>query len=508
MSNWLSRQRQKRPWIIYVLLFLLGVAIAIGIYFIFFRTEEKLDAKVPSLSQHPQIQVYMNHNESDSYSDRYRRILRYGDNLERILLDNINRADTSIDIAIQEMRLPSIAKALIDRQKAGVKVRLILDNTYSRSYSEYTSAEIAKLNSRAKQKYQDFFAFVDLDRDGKLSPAEISDRDAIFILKNSNLPYIDDTADSSRGSGLMHHKFMAIDEKVVLVGSANYTMSDIHGDFSNPNSTGNANNLVRIENEEVAKLFTQEFNLMWGDGPGGLPNSLFGSKKPYRKVKYVLVGDAQVRVKFSPDSRSLPFEQTSNGLIGTVVASSERSADLALFVFSEPILGNILETRHKKNVNVRVLVDSNFAYRNYATTLDMWGFVSTPDCKFGNGRPWAVPIKTVGIPSLAAGDLLHHKFAVLDRRLVLTGSHNWSIGANYNNDEAIIAINNPVVAAHFQREFDRLYANTILGPTAKLKKSAPTICPHKLKGIFKPENRTGLPAKTQTVEPDELLPNE
>ncbi|WP_162139212.1 phospholipase D-like domain-containing protein [Pseudanabaena sp. PCC 6802] len=508
MNNWLLRQRQKHPWGIYALLFVLGLAIAIGIYFIFFRAEEKLDAKVPSLPQHPQIQVYMNHNESDSYTDRYRRILRYGDNLERILLDNINQADTSIDVAVQELRLPSIVKALIERQKAGVKVRLILDNTYNRSYSEYTSAEIAKLNSRAKQKYRDFFAFVDVNRDGKLSPTEISDRDAIVILKNSNLPYIDDTADNSRGTGLMHHKFMVIDEKVILAGSANYTMSDIHGDFSNPNSTGNANNLVRIENEEVAKLFTQEFDLMWGDGPGGQANSLFGSKKPYRKVKYVLVGDAQVRVKFSPDSRNLSFEQTSSGLIGTVLASGEQSADLALFVFSEPVLGNILETRQKKNVNVRVLVDSNFAYRNYATTLDMWGFVSTQDCKFGNGRPWAAPIKTAGIPSLSAGDLLHHKFATIDRHLVVTGSHNWSINANYNNDEAIVAINNPVVAAHFQREFDRLYANAILGPTVKLKKSAPTICPSKLKGIFKPENQTLVPAKTQAIESEETLPNE
>jgi phosphatidylserine/phosphatidylglycerophosphate/cardiolipin synthase-like enzyme len=507
MTNWLSRQRQKNPWIIYALLFLLGLAIAIGIYFVFFRTEAKLDAKVPSLPQHPLIQVYVNHNESDSYSDPYRRILRYGDNLERIAIDNINQADTSIDVAVQELRLPSIVKALIERQKAGVKVRLILDNTYSRSYGEYTSAETAKLNSRAKQKYNDFFAFVDINRDGKLSPAEISDRDAIFMLKNSNLPYIDDTADGSRGSGLMHHKFIVIDEKIVLAGSANYTMSDIHGDFSNPNSTGNANNLFRIDNAEVAKLFTQEFNLMWGDGPGGLPNSLFGSKKPFRKVNYVLVGDAQVRVKFSPDARSLPYGQTSNGLLGTVVASSAQSADLALFVFSEPILGNILETRHKKNVNIRVLVDSNFAYRTYASTLDMWGFVSTPDCKFGNGRPWSTPIKTAGVPSLAAGDLLHHKFAVMDKLLVVTGSHNWSISANYNNDEAIVAINNPVVAAHFQREFDRLFDTAILGPTTKLKQSAPSICPHKLKDIFKPENQTGV-AKTLTIESDEVFPNE
>ncbi|NKB18717.1 MAG: competence protein ComE [Pseudanabaena sp. CRU_2_10] len=500
MIRRLSSQRRRHPWITYSLLILLGLAISLGIYFFFFRTEDKLESKVSPLPQHSLIQVYTNHNEANSYSDPYRHILRYGDNLERILIDNINQSKTSIDVAIQELQLPHIVNALIDRQKAGVQVRLILESLYSRGYSEYTPAEIAKFDRRVKQKYQDFVKFVDLDRDGKLSPAEIYQRDAIAILKNSELPYLDDTADGSKGTGLMHHKFMVIDNNVVLTSSANYTMSDIHGDFTNLSSSGNTNNLLRIENPEVAKLFTEEFNLMWGDGPGGTPNSLFGSKKPYRKVKYVLVGDAQIRIKFSPDLRSLPFEQTSNGLIGTVLASSEHTADLALFVFSEPTLGNILESRHKKNVNVRVLVDPQFAYRSYATTLDMWGFVSTQDCKFGNGRPWIQPIKTVGIPNLAYGDLLHHKFAVIDGRLIVTGSHNWSMNANYNNDETLLAIDNPVVGAHFQREFDRLFADAIFGPTAKLRQTAITVCPSR--NPFQPNK----PNKARPEITEELPP--
>jgi phosphatidylserine/phosphatidylglycerophosphate/cardiolipin synthase-like enzyme len=497
MIRRLPSQRRKHPWITYSLLILIGLAIALGTYFFFFRPEEKLEAKLPPLPQHSSIQVYTNHNGSDSYRDPYRHILRYGDNLERILIENIKRAKTTVDVAVQELRLPNIVNALIERQSSGVQVRLILESIYSRGYSEFTLAEIAKFDGRLKQNYQDFVKFADLDNDGKLSTAEVYQRDAIAILKNSELLYIDDTADGTKGTGLMHHKFMVIDNNVVLTSSANYTMSDIHGDFTNPSSSGNANNLLRIENSEVAKLFTEEFNLMWGDGPGGRPNSLFGSKKPYRKVKYALVGDAQVRIKFSPDLRSLPFEQTSNGLIGTVLASSEHTADLALFVFAEPTLGNILESRHKKNVNVRVLVDPQFAYRGYATTLDMWGFVSTQDCKFGNGRPWAKPIKTVGIPNLSPGDLLHHKFAEIDGRLVVTGSHNWSMNANYNNDETLLAIDNALVGAHFQREFDRLFANAIFGPNVKLKQKAVSVCPSK--NPFQPK-----PVKLET--PEELPP--
>jgi len=37
------------------------------------------------------------------------------------------------------------------------------------------------------------------------------------------------------------------------------------------------------------------------------------------------------------------------------------------------------------------------------------------------------------------GRILHDKFAVFDRRLVLTGSFNWSTSAEENNDENFIA---------------------------------------------------------------------
>ncbi|MEM9771876.1 MAG: phospholipase D-like domain-containing protein, partial [Cyanobacteria bacterium P01_D01_bin.73] len=61
------------------------------------------------------------------------------------------------------------------------------------------------------------------------------------------------------------------------------------------------------------------------------------------------------------------------------------------------------------------------------------------------------------------GDLLHHKFAVLDRRTVITGSHNWSQQAARTNDETLIVIENSAIAQHFQREFNRLISTANLG---------------------------------------------
>ncbi len=428
------------------------------------------------LPQHPHIQVFMNQNPANRYTDPYRNITKEGDNLEQILIDTIGQAKQTIDLAVQELRLPNLAQALVDAQNRGVRVRLILENQYSRPWSEYSFDEVKAFNSYRREAYNEFLKFADINHDGTIVASEWEARDALLKIRKANIPWLDDTADGSKGSGLMHHKFMVIDNQVVVVTSANFTLSDIHGDFSNPDSRGNANNLLKISHGELAGLFGQEFQLMWGDGPGGKPDSLFGIHKPSRKIAYFVLDNAQIRLKFSPDRKNGPWEQSSNGLIGTVLSGAQQSVNMALFVYSDPRISTILHHRYQNNVNIRVLLDPQFAYRKYSSALGMWGFVSSADCQLGDGIPWSKPLTTVGVPSLNSGDKLHHKFAVLDQNMVITGSHNWTNAANYSNDETLLVVQSPVVAAHFQREFERLYKNATFGPNTKLSQSAPRSC--------------------------------
>ncbi|WP_236630435.1 phospholipase D-like domain-containing protein, partial [Aphanizomenon flos-aquae] len=87
-------------------------------------------------------------------------------------------------------------------------------------------------------------------------------------------------ADGSKGSSLMHHKFVIVDDRFVIITSANFTLSDTFGDFTDPSSLGNTNNLLKIDSSELATLLTEEFNIIWGDGVGGKPDSKFGVTKP------------------------------------------------------------------------------------------------------------------------------------------------------------------------------------------------------------------------------------
>jgi DNA uptake protein ComE-like DNA-binding protein len=88
-----------------------------------------------------------------------------------------------------------------------------------------------------------------------------------------------------------------------------------------------------------------------------------------------------------------------------------------------------------------------------------------------HNRPWSNPIETVGIPTLPKGDKLHDKLGLVDDRWVITGSHNWSNGANYLNDETLLVLENPQINAHYQREFSNLYQAAQLGLPSRIKKA-------------------------------------
>jgi phosphatidylserine/phosphatidylglycerophosphate/cardiolipin synthase-like enzyme len=426
--------------------------------------------RLAPLPQDPLIQVYFNNSQSSEYQETYRQQTRLGDDLEKQIVDTISQAKSTVDIAVQELRLPKVAQVLAAKQKAGVKVRLILESDYSRPWSSFTSTEIAKLEKREQERYNEFRKFVDINQDNQITPAEISQRDGLAIIQNAQIPWLDDTADGSKGSSLMHHKFVVVDHRFVVITSANFTLSDTSGDFTNPSSLGNANNLLKIDSSELATLLTEEFNIMWGDGVGGKLDSKFGVTKPVRNPQIITLGNSKITIHFSPTSPTEPWSNSSNGLIAKTLSASSKTVDLALFVFSDQQLANILEERHHQNVQIRALIAPQFAYRPYSEALDMMGFALSDNCKYEvDNRPWKNPISTVGVPILAKGDLLHNKFAVIDSQTVITGSHNWSEAANNGNDETLIVIENPTVAAHYQREFNRLYGQIKPGLPANVK---------------------------------------
>ena len=427
---------------------------------------QEINHKLP---QDKFIGAYFNYQEASTYLEPYRQIERSGDNLEAIIIEAIAESQSSIDLAVQELNLPLVAQALAAKKREGIEVRVILDNNYSRSFADFKSTEINSLESRDRQKYQEYVQFVDLNKDKQLDSAEIAQRDALKIIRQAGIEIIDDTADGSKGSGLMHHKFMVVDRKVVITGSANFTLSGVFGDINDHTTRGNVNHLLRIDNWTVANLFTEEFNYMWGNPQLNI-KSQFGLNKPWRSPQSISWQDTEIIVQFAPTSSQKDWNLTTNGTIGKTINSARESIDLALFVFSEQKIANILQSKSQQGIKIRGVFDRSFAYRYYSEVLDLLGVVSLWRCQpESNNNPWNNPLKTIGIARTNYGDKLHHKFTLIDGETIISGSQNWSAAANYKNDEAIIIIKNLTVAKHFKQEFSRLYDSVDLKTSASLK---------------------------------------
>lgn len=411
---------------------------------------------------------FFNRITSESYIDPYREMSRSGHNVEAELIALIEGARRRVWVAAFELRLPRVAQALKAAKERGVDVRLVTENINNYDFTQL-DAIIEESSEYEIGRLKDYFAYTDLNKNNSLEVDEIAQMDAIKTIRDAGIPIVDDTADGSKGSGLMHHKFMVIDSKYVFGGSGNFTWSDFHGDKLKAESRGNANNFFTIESQVINKAFADEFSVMWGDGPEGLLNSRFGVKKPYRApITTQLRDGAKITLQFGATSNTYGWDSSPNGLIGKHISQIETSLEAAFFVWSEQKLANLIP-QHLAN-NVQILVDPFYGYRFYSELLDLLGVQMYSDtCKIEeNNAPWKTPASSSGVTYLTRGDLLHHKFAVLDSKKVITGSHNWSANANKNNDEAILVVESPEVATAYQEEFKRLKQSSAIGLSSKL----------------------------------------
>jgi PLD-like domain len=157
----------------------------------------ELQINQSSLPQHPKIQNYFNYNPVNTYTDSYRKIARQGDNLEAVILEQIASAKKSIDLAVQVVTLPSIAQTLVEKHKAGVKVRWITEDSYVYQWGSLSLDEVFDLSTEDQSIWAEFDALIDADQDGELSSEEVAEREIYTLFKNSGIPWIDDTADGS-----------------------------------------------------------------------------------------------------------------------------------------------------------------------------------------------------------------------------------------------------------------------------------------------------------------------
>ena len=101
----------------------------------------------------------------------------------------------------------------------------------------------------------------------------------------------------------------------------------------------------------------------------------------------------------------------------------------------------------KLDAGVEVTIMTNKDEINFADTndVDFDEFIQRGGCIYWNERS-------------DKSRLLHHKFCIIDDSVVISGSYNWTNGAEYNDEDITVYSDEPETTKHYSDIFDKLAA--------------------------------------------------
>ncbi len=161
----------------------------------------------------------------------------------------IDQSEQRLDVAIYDLDLENVARALARAKERGVRVRLVTDQD--------------TLTDERNEKVQRAFN----------------------VLRQAGVPIVADNR-----SGIMHHKFIVRDGQTVWTGSWNFTENDAYR---------YNNNAIVIHSSELATAYQLEFEQMFSE-------RLFGpNKRTVASPNRIEVAGLTVEVYFAPADRKI-----------------------------------------------------------------------------------------------------------------------------------------------------------------------------------------------------------
>ncbi|WP_346862804.1 phospholipase D-like domain-containing protein [uncultured Draconibacterium sp.] len=345
-----------------------------------------INAYVTESNSSGRINVYFNTNVDNTLATET-DAMDIGNFMEDTLAAYINQAEESIDLCIYNFDNNTVSTALNAAFDRGVSVRVITCG----STSHYS---INDLNS------------------------------GISVLERP---------ETSTG-GIMHNKFAIFDgnsndanKAWIWSGSTNLTQTQLFSD---------ANNMIFIQDQSLAKTYEIEFEEMWGstDNQANSGNAKFGAAKTNNTPHDLMIRGYRVECYFSPS------DNTNQKLIDAI-STADFTLDVQTMIITRSDLADAIMAAQDRGTEVNVITDDERDNTENVNTI----LGGLPSGKY--------------IFDDKASATLHHKMAIIDAKetssdpQVITGSHNWSNSANDRNDENTLIIHNADITNQYYQQF-------------------------------------------------------
>lgn len=209
--------------------------------------------------------------------------------LDERLVSLIDATQKTLDVAIYDFDLQSVAQAMARAKGRGVVVRMVTDT------------------DTVNQKDANVQA-------------------ALKIVRDTGIPIVDD-----QRRPIMHHKFAVSDGVTLLVGSWNFTVGDTYR---------LNNNTAVLRSPELAANFTNEFEKMF-------TRHQFGPTKAKDKPHPVVtIAGARVETYFAS-------EEDPSDRIVAAIREAQAKVDFLAFSFTQDAIGDAMLERSRAGVKVR-----------------------------------------------------------------------------------------------------------------------------------------------------------
>jgi len=223
------------------------------------------------------------------------------------------------------------------------------------------------------------------------------------ITDDSNRVFLEETAIVYDHEGLMHNKYMVADSEKVWFGSTNLSQTSLEE---------HENNVIISDDQGLIEAFESNFRQCYS-----------GKFKEKRNP-------LEDEIAFSP-------EEDTFGRIIETLSKAKKSVKIAMFAFTDKRIVNYLKVLSVHGVEIQVILDRDWNLTNVYSSLEALSQFTTTQLDYCDA-------------------LLHEKFLIVDDKILLTGSYNYTLSAESKNDEFLFETTKKEIVEAFIKHFRTL----------------------------------------------------
>lgn len=167
---------------------------------------------------------------------------------------------------------------------------------------------------------------------------------------------------------------------------------------------------------------------------GVLLGATFGIAYGRYSATYVQTPASTYDVHFSPNG----------GCADAVIywiSRANQSIHVLIYIFTLQNIAEALISAHGRGIEVKVVFDKSQV---------------AGSAQYGLLKASGIDVRYDTNPN----GILHDKIAIIDDRVVLTGSFNWTGSAENSNNENLIVVRSPDVASKYEVQFQRIWSHS------------------------------------------------